>query len=82
MPPRSFGEEHMTMVYLANVPSVETDMGIMFYTPHAHVSVDYPIDDNPFYFVMSHFGTGSRNFAKFHQAMDYASRLLKQSEPA
>jgi hypothetical protein len=70
------------MVYLANVPSVETPWGIECYTQHAHVSVDYPIDDNPFYFVMSHFGTGSRNFARFDQAMDYASRLLKQAEPA
>lgn len=73
----------MTMVYLVNVPSIETDMGMLFYTPHAHVAVDYPIDDNPNYFVLVGIGKGeSRNFRHFHQAMDYAARVMQQSEPA
>lgn len=72
----------MTMIYLANVPQIETDMGILFYTPHAHVCVDYPIDDNPNYFVLVGLGNGeSRNFARFSQAMDYAARVMQQAEP-
>lgn len=76
----------MTMVYLANVPSLETDMGIMFYTPNAHVAVDYPTYYNPDYYVVALLGDGKartfHNFARFDQAMDYASRVLKQAEPA
>lgn len=76
----------MTMVYLANVPSLETDMGIMFYTPNAHVAVDFPTYYNPNYYVVALLGDGDirnfRNFPHFHQAMDYASRVLKQAEPA
>ena len=73
----------MTMVYMANVPSIETPWGIECYTPHAHVSIDYPIETNPFYYVIVHWGSGtSRNFDRFDQAMDYASRCIKQAEPA
>lgn len=73
----------MTMVYLANVRSLETDWGIECFTPDAHVSIDYPCDGSPWYHVIVHWGrAGSRNFARFDQAMDYTSRLLKQSEPA
>jgi hypothetical protein len=73
----------MTMVYLANVPSIETHRGLEFYSPHAHVAVDWPMQGNPNYFVLVHCGAGSsRDFARFDHAMDYASRCLKQSEPA
>ena len=73
----------MTMVYLANVPHIETPLGIEFYTPHAHVSVDYPFEDSPNYWVLVCIGSGrTRGFADFASAMDYASRCLKQSEPA
>ena len=73
----------MSMHYLANVAHLETDMGVLFYTPHAHVCVDHPIEDNPNYFVLVGIGAGeSRNFARFDQAMDYAARVLKQAEPA
>jgi hypothetical protein len=72
----------MTMVYLANVQSIETDWGIECYTPHAHVSVDYPYREQPDYVVIAHLGAGTtRRFPRFDQAMDYASRCLKQSEP-
>jgi hypothetical protein len=70
------------MVYLANVPSIETPWGIECYTEHAHVSIDYPLDSQPCYMVLVHFGPDrSRGFARFDQAMDYASRLIQQSEP-
>jgi len=73
----------MTMHYLANVRQIETHRGIECYTPHAHVSIDYPMQGNPNYFVLVHFGAGaSRDFARFDQAMDYASRYIKQAEPA
>jgi hypothetical protein len=73
----------MTMVYLANVPSVETPWGIECYTQHAHVSIDYPIETNPFYYVIVHWGrAASRNFERFDQAMDYAARAMQQAEPA
>ena len=72
----------MTMHYLANVPSIETSVGVMFYSPYNHVEVVYPRPDDPAYWVFSFHGIEpTRAFAKFHQAMDYASRLLKQSEP-
>jgi hypothetical protein len=73
----------MTMVYLANVPSTETPYGMEFFTQHAHVSVDYPFDAQPCYTVFVHWGrASSRRFRRFDQAMDYASRCIKQSEPA
>lgn len=73
----------MTMVYLANARQIETHRGLEFYTRDAHVSVDWPMRGNPNYFVLVHFGAGaSRDFARFDQAMDYASRCIKQAEPA
>lgn len=73
----------MTMVYLANVPSIETDRGMMFYTPHNHVEVIYPSQGDPVYWVFSFHGIEpTRGFPHFHQAMDFASRVLKQAEPA
>ena len=71
----------MTMVYLANVPSIETPWGIECYTEHAHVSIDYPIEDQPDYFVIIHWGSGpSRRFPRFDQAMDYAARAMQRNE--
>lgn len=73
----------MTMHYLANVPKLETPWGIECYTQHAHVSIDYPIETNPCYYVIVHWGSGSsRNFERFDQAMDYAARAMMQAEPA
>lgn len=72
----------MTMVYLANVPHIETPFGIECYTQYAHVSIDYPIHEQPDYYVIVHWGSSrSRGFADFASALDYASRCLKQSEP-
>ena len=71
----------MTMVYLANVPSLETDTSILFFTPYNHVEVVYPQPDEPRYWVFSFFGVEhTKSFPRFDQAMDFASRLLKQSE--
>ena len=71
----------MTMVYLANVPSVETPWGIECYTQHSHVSIDYPIESNPYYYVIVHWGSdSSRNFASFADAMDYAARALHRAD--
>lgn len=73
----------MTMHFLANVPKHETPWGIECYTQHAHVSIDYPVEDQPDYFVIVHWGSGSsRRFARFDQAMDYAARAMQQAEPA
>ena len=73
----------MTMHYLANVRQIETHRGIECYTQHAHVSIDYPIETNPFYYVIVHWGrAASRNFERFDQAMDYAARAMQQAEPA
>lgn len=73
----------MSMVYLANVPCIETDKGLNFYTPHEHVAVDWPSADADYYSVWS-FGECmdvmlTRDFAK---AMDTAARWLKLAEPA
>ena len=74
----------MTMVYLANVPSVETDMGIEFYTPHAHASLDYPCEGNPNHFVLTHWGPieRSREFVSLADALDFIAKILKVSEQA
>ena len=73
----------MTMAFLANVPHIETPLGLECYTQYAHVSIDYPFEGQPEYFVLVAIGSGrSRSFADFASAMDYASRCLKQSEPA
>lgn len=73
----------MTMVYLANVPSLETDTSVLFFTPYNHVEVVYPQPTDSAYWVVSYFNKkDTRWFDRFDQAMDFASRLLKQSEPA
>ena len=76
----------MTMVYLANVPSIETALGLDFYSPHAHVALEYPSDGCPYYAVMpmapyDRF-THDRDFLRLDDALDCVARLLKQSEPA
>ena len=77
----------MTMVYLANVPSVETHWGLECYTRHAHVSIDFPSDEIPSYAVLMHCphprgGWPVRTFTCFADAMDFAARFLRQAEPA
>ena len=78
----------MTMVYLANVPSHATYdlndnvVGITFYAPHQGVMVRYPRRGIPDYVVDTLYGrmTRHRFFQSFADAMDYTSRLLKQTE--
>ena len=73
----------MSMVYLANVPSIAYDGGVAFYTPHEHVVVDYPTPNNPDYTVISFESRRTTCFARdFANAMDIASDLLKLAEPA
>lgn len=73
----------MTMVYLANVQSVETAKGLNFYTTHEHVAVDFPTEDRPSYLVLSLFHHLDLMATKdFAEAMDTAARWLKQAEPA
>lgn len=71
----------MTMVYLANVPSIETHMGLEFYTPHCHASLDYPSEGCPLYSVIDHMGSfRSWDFERLGDALDYIAQHLKQSE--
>ena len=73
----------MTMVFLVNVPHIETHMGIEFYTPHAHASLDYPCEGGAYYSVIDHMGTfRSWDFTNLADALDYIATHLKQSEPA
>jgi polyphosphate kinase len=72
----------MSMVYLANVPCIQSERGLDFYTPNAHVSVDFPSDEIPSYYAAIH----KNDFAVMHpfncfaDAMDFASNYLKHSE--
>lgn len=74
----------MTMHYLASVKSMQSDWGLICFTPDAHISIDYPCDETPDYVVLLHWpqprGGTSRTFPCFADAMDFASRFLKQSE--
>ena len=71
----------MSMVYLANVPSIETETGMEYYTPHAHVSLDNPIEGNPCYFVLTHDSAfPSWNFIKMQDALDYIVKVLRAEE--
>ena len=73
----------MSMVFLANVPSIAYDGGVAFYTPHEHVVVDYPSLDQPSYTVMSCESYRTiRRINDFATAMDTAARFLKRAEPA
>ena len=73
----------MSMVYLANVQSVETARGLNFYTVNEHVAVDFPTEDCPNYLVLSLFHHLDMIATKdFATAMDTAARWLKQAEPA
>jgi len=73
----------MSMVYLANVPSIASERGIDFWTNNGHVAVDYPMDDQPNYIVFSFKNYRDTLFVdNFADAMDIAVDLLKLSEPA
>ena len=73
----------MSMVYLANVPCIESDKGLSFYTPYENVCVDWPTEDSPHYSVWSFVSHMDVIFTKdFAKAMDTAAEWLKQAEPA
>lgn len=73
----------MSMVYLANVPSIAYEGGVTFFTPHEHVVVDYPTPNNPDYTIISFESYRTTCFARdFADAMDIASDLLKRAEQA
>jgi hypothetical protein len=71
----------MTMVYLANVPSRTwaTEAGILFHTPYGHVELWFPFVGEPQYAVVAP-NVRDAFFAHMGDALDYASRLLKQTE--
>lgn len=76
----------MTMLYLANVPSITDERGINFYTPHNHVVVYYPDDNSPSYMAWDYFRDGKAPhdkafFGTFADAMDKAAEWLKRAEP-
>jgi hypothetical protein len=71
----------MSMIYLANVPSIASDKCINFYTNDGHVAVDYPSDEQPNYIVWSFKSHRDTLFVdNFADAMDIAVDLLKLSE--
>ena len=71
----------MTMVFLANVPSTETDTGMMYYTPFAHVSMDNPVEGNPCYLVIPHDSAFPHwNFIKMQDALEYVVKVLRAEE--
>ena len=77
----------MSIFYLANVPCIQSERGINFYTPHNHVAVYYPSDNSPSYMVWDFSRDGKAPHAKaffgsFANAMDKASEWLKRAEPA
>ena len=77
----------MSIFYLANVPCIQSERGINFYTPHNHGAVYYPSDNSPSYMVWDYFRDGKAPhdkafFGSFADAMDKASEWLKRAEPA
>jgi hypothetical protein len=72
----------MSMVFLANVQSIVAANVVSFYTPHEHVTVDYPRGGQPDYIVSSYYHSDIRRTNDFATAMDLAARWLKQAEPA
>lgn len=75
----------MTMLYLANVKTTQSDWGIECFTPNAHISIDFPSDEIASYAVLMHWpqprgGWPARTFNCFADAMDFASSFLKQHE--
>ena len=77
----------MSMVYLANVPCIQSERSLEFYTSHGHATVEFPSDEIPSYAVLMHWpqprsGWPVRTFKRFDEAMDFASSFLKQAEPA
>lgn len=72
----------MSMVYLANVPSIAAGNTVSFYTPHEHVCVDYPRDGEPNYIVSSYYDEDMLRTKDFAIAMDMAASFLKRAEQA
>lgn len=72
----------MSMVYLANVPSIATDNAVVFFTPYEHVAVDYPSELQPDYLVSSYYDSDMLRTNDFATAMDMAAAFLKRAEPA
>jgi hypothetical protein len=77
----------MSMVYLANVPSIASDNCVSFFTPYEHVAVDYPrgsegVVNSTDYIVSSYYNSDVLRTNDFATAMDAAAAFLKQAEPA
>lgn len=73
----------MSMVFLANVPSIASDNCVSFYTNDGHVIVDYPSHEQPTYLVWSFNNHRDvRSVNNFATAMDTAASFLKLSEQA
>ena len=70
----------MSMHYLVNVPRIETDWGLEFYTPTAHVSLDWPFEGNPNYEVRNYNTLDTpRDFPDMASALDWAAQCLRAS---
>lgn len=68
----------MAMHYLVNVPHIETDTGIEFYTKDAHASLDFPCEGGAYYSVIDHMGTfRSWDFLRLDEALDYIAGHLQ-----
>ena len=72
----------MSMIYLANVPSIVAGTCVSFFTPYEHVAVDYPSLVQDDYIVSSYYNSDILRTNDFATAMDTAARWLKQAEPA
>ena len=72
----------MSVIYLANVPSITTDNYVAFFTPYEHVCVDYPRDGEPNYIVSSYYDEDMLRTKDFAIAMDMAASFLKRAEQA
>ena len=70
----------MSMVFLANVPSITSDNCISFYTPYEHVAVDYPNELQADYLVSSYYNSDFVRTNDFASAMDLAADFLKLAE--
>ncbi len=75
----SFGENDMSMVYLANVPSRQFGAGVLFHPPHASAELWYPHENEPSYIAVVH-GASDMPWPTMADALDYIAYCLKQSE--
>lgn len=72
----------MTMLYLASVPRIETDTGIEFFSPTAHISLDFPLPEYPGYHVLDHMACdfiapSMRSFDRLADALDHVAMRLR-----